>query len=140
MEMHLKSLLSGIYITPKEPSFSIGRKKHSIIYLQNCSLHNISMQRKDNSCTMIFWGLNIFSKFTSSAGMSSTKLSGNTPTFPLSSPFHQPASSSSLSRITIISFSFKLSSSSLSALYEYRTTAFSTAAVKQSKMNGYTCK
>lgn len=50
-----------------------------------------------------------------------TKLSGNTPIFPLNSPFHQPLSGNSLLNIVMISPSFNSSSSSFAGLYEYIT-------------------
>uniref|UniRef100_A0A182SKG5 Uncharacterized protein n=1 Tax=Anopheles maculatus TaxID=74869 RepID=A0A182SKG5_9DIPT len=48
-----------------------------------------------------------------SGGSSETKLSGNTPTRPRSSPFHQPLSGSSFERIVMMSPSTSFSSSSL---------------------------
>uniref|UniRef100_A0A182IWQ5 Uncharacterized protein n=1 Tax=Anopheles atroparvus TaxID=41427 RepID=A0A182IWQ5_ANOAO len=48
-----------------------------------------------------------------SGGSSDTKLSGNTPTRPRSSPFHQPLSGSSFDRIVMMSPSTSFSSSSL---------------------------
>lgn len=50
-----------------------------------------------------------------------TKLSGKTPTRPLSSPFHQPRSSTSFVRMAIVSPSLIVNSSSFCASYEYRT-------------------
>jgi len=60
---------------------------------------------------------------TSGGGRSSTKLSGKTPTFPPSSPFHQPTSSRLISTTLMTSPICSDSSSGYSATYEYTTRA-----------------
>lgn len=81
-----------------------------------------------------------FRSCSQSGEISCTKLSGKTPTFPFSSPFHQPLSGKSLLRMVMTSPSFKSNSSSFVGLYAKITLHSSrTERHRKSKWNEIIC-